>query len=175
VPVVPAAHYSCGGVWADGWGRTTMARLFAVGEVSCTGLHGANRLASTSLLEGVVWGERAADCIGSQLPSLPPHPPADIPPWRDEGLDEPDPALVTQDMIAIKHMMWNYVGLVRTTRRLDRALGELIELETSIEAFYRSARLTDSLLGLRNAVRTAVLVTSAAWQNRASMGAHYRE
>lgn len=175
VPVVPAAHYSCGGVWADVWGQTTVERLYAVGEVACTGVHGANRLASTSLLEGVVWGERSAAHIAGQLAGLAGHPADDIPPWRDDGLDEPDPALLQQDMSAIKHMMWNYVGLVRTTQRLDRALSELYHLETEIEGFYRSARLTDSLLGLRNAVRTAVLVTSAAWQNRNSVGAHYRE
>ena len=175
VPVVPAAHYQCGGVWVDEWGRTTIRHLYAVGEVSCTGVHGANRLASTSLLEGLVWGSRAAHHIAAHLPTGLLIPADDIPPWRDDGLEEPDPALISQDMTAIKHMMWNYVGLARTTRRLDRALSELYHLETEIESFYRTSRLTDGLIGLRNAVRTAILVASAAWQNKRSMGAHYRE
>lgn len=180
VPVVPAAHYACGGVWVDEWGRSTIDHLYAVGEVSCTGLHGANRLASTSLLEGVVWGQRVGDFIASHLHDdlainpgnrmrLP-----DIPPWQDEGLEEPDPALITQDMSVIRHIMWNYVGLVRTTSRLDRALRELHHLETEIERFYRCTRLSDGLIGLRNAVRTGVLVASAAWENRQSMGTHFR-
>jgi L-aspartate oxidase len=89
--------------------------------------------------------------------------------------DAPDPALIQQDMSSIKHIMWNYVGLVRTTPRLERALSELRHLETSIERFYRSTSLTDGVIGLRNAVRTAVLVAMAAWENKSSMGCHYRE
>ena len=116
VPVVPAAHYSCGGVWTDEWGRTTLENLYAVGEVSCTGLHGANRLASTSLLEGLVWGRRAAEDIVRCLPRRQRrHPADDIPAWQDTATEAPDPALIQQDMSAIKHIMWNYVGLVRTT------------------------------------------------------------
>jgi L-aspartate oxidase len=175
VPVVPAAHYACGGVWVNEWGQTTIDHLYAVGEVACTGLHGANRLASTSLLEGLVWGCRAAQHIRRTLPETPRPNPDDIPPWRDAGYEPPDPALISQDVSFIKHIMWNYVGLVRTTRRLERALQELRELETEIEEFYRVTRLTDSLIGLRNAVRTAVIVTAAAWENKLSMGCHYRE
>jgi len=175
VPVVPAAHYACGGVWVDEWGRTTIRHLFAVGEVSCTGVHGANRLASTSLLEGLVWGRRAAGFVAQNLPPGLTIDPADIPPWREDGAEPPDPALLSQDMSSIKHIMWNYVGLSRNTRRLERALSELYHLETEIERFYRTSNLTDGLIGLRNAVRTGILVASAAWQNRTSMGAHYRE
>jgi L-aspartate oxidase len=175
VPVVPAAHYACGGVWVDEWGQTTLRHLYAIGEVSCTGVHGANRLASTSLLEGLVWGSRAARTIAATLPPSLTTDPANIPPWRDDGLDLPDPALISQDMASIKHVMWNYVGLARTTRRLDRALSELYHLETEIESFYRTSKLTDGLIGLRNAVRTAILTASAAWQNKRSMGAHFRE
>lgn len=175
VPVVPAAHYACGGVWVDENGRTTIRHLFAVGEVSCTGLHGANRLASTSLLEGLVWGSRAAKYIGDALPPSLTVAPDDIPSWRADGVDEPDPALITQDMTTIKSIMWNYVGLARTTRRLERALSELYHLETEIESFYRTTTLTDGLIGLRNAVRTAILTAQAAWQNRTSVGSHYRE
>jgi L-aspartate oxidase len=175
VPVVPAAHYACGGVWVDEWGRTTIEDLFAIGEVSCTGLHGANRLASTSLLEGLVWGHRAADWIHQHINSQRPIEPDEIPPWSDDGLEPPDQALISQDMSSIKHIMWNYVGLVRTTRRLSRALRELHHLETEVETFYWHTVLSDDLIGLRNAVRTAVIVASAAWENRTSMGAHYRE
>jgi L-aspartate oxidase len=175
VPVVPGAHYSCGGVWVDEWGLSTIERLYAIGEVACTGLHGANRLASTSLLEGLVWGKRAAQHIVQQHSDRS-TPDADlIPAWQYIGGEVPDPALIGQDMSVIKNMMWNYVGLVRTTDRLNRALRELRHLETEIERFYRSSRLTDGLIGLRNAVRTAVIVTMAAWENKQSLGCHYRE
>jgi L-aspartate oxidase len=175
VPVRPGAHYSCGGLWVDEWGRTTIDRLYAVGEVSCTGLHGANRLASTSLLEGLVWGHRAAQDILRHRSARAAHPAADIPPWKEEGVQPPDPALIQQDLSVIQHIMWHYVGLVRTTRRLERALRELRHLETEIEQFYRISTLTDELIGLRNAVRTAVIVAMAAWENKASVGCHYRE
>ena len=175
VPVVPAAHYFCGGVWVDDWGQTTHQHLYAVGEVSCTGLHGANRLASTSLLEGVVYGERAARHILEHLPAAHLHALADIPPWQDTGEYDPDPALISQDMSSIKHIMWNYVGLVRTEYRLARATRELRQLNFEIERFYRKTRLTDELIGLRNAVRAAIVVADAAWQNKQSRGAHYRE
>lgn len=175
VPVVPAAHYSCGGVWVDEWGQTTIQHLYAVGEVACTGLHGANRLASTSLLEGLVWGHQAARHIAPLLADLPSRSPADIPPWQEIGTTLPDPALISQDMSAVKHIMWNYAGLVRTTRRLEWALRKLRTQETEIEQFYQVSRLTDELIGLRNAVRTAVIVAAAAWENKASVGCHYRE
>jgi L-aspartate oxidase len=175
VPVRPGAHYSCGGVWADEWGRTPIDGLYAIGEVACTGLHGANRLASTSLLEGLVWGDRAArDIVASRSRRLA-HRPDDIPPWKDEGVQPADPALIQQDLSVIQHIMWHYVGLVRTTRRLERALRELRHLETEIEQFYRVTTLSDGLIGLRNAARTAVLVTMAAWTNKQSVGCHYRE
>ncbi|RIH87899.1 L-aspartate oxidase [Calidithermus roseus] len=175
VPVVPGAHYSCGGVWVDGWGQTTLQGLYAVGEVACTGLHGANRLASTSLLEGLVWGDRIARHIRGHLEERPLFDPERIPPWQNSGHSDPDPALVQQDMSVIKHIMWNYVGLVRTTPRLERALRELRHLETEIEGFYRNNRLSDGVIGLRNAVRTAILIAMAAWENKRSMGCHYRE
>ena len=175
VPVVPAAHYSCGGVWVDEWARTSIGNLYAVGEVACTGIHGANRLASTSLLEGVVWGNRAAQQILRDLPELAIPRRDDIPEWRDDSEFPPDPALIGQDMSNVKHVMWNYVGLIRTSHRLKRAIRELQHLEIEIEHFYRISKLSDSLLGLRNAARTALLVTQAAWENKQSMGCHYRE
>jgi L-aspartate oxidase len=175
LPVVPAAHYSCGGVWVDEHGRSTIERLYAVGEVSCTGLHGANRLASTSLLEGLVWGHRAARHIAEDLHAHDEHYYEDIPPWQPTGRDVPDPALIAQDVSSIKHIMWNYVGLVRTTPRLARAIQDLRNLEVEIERFYRAAAMTDELIGLRNAVRVALIVTLAAWENHESRGCHYRE
>ena len=175
VPVVPAAHYSCGGVWVDEWGQSTIQRLYAIGEVACTGVHGANRLASTSLLEGLVWGKRSAQHILSDhLTSANPYA-DDIPDWHDDSAVEPDPALISQDMSDIKHIMWNYVGLMRTPSRLKRAIRQLRNLEIEIEHFYRETHLSDSLLGLRNAIRTAIIVTFAAWGNKRSIGCHYRE
>jgi L-aspartate oxidase len=175
VPVVPAAHYLCGGVWTDEWGQTTINQLYAVGEVACTGVHGANRLASTSLLEGLVWGNRAAEHAGGGLRSQPSHSPPDIPSWEDYGSEPPDPALLSQDLSSIKHIMWNYVGLIRTTPRLRRAIRQLRNLETEIESFYRITGITDELIGLRNAIRTAIVLTLAAWENKRSMGCHHRE
>jgi L-aspartate oxidase len=175
LPVVPAAHYSCGGVWVDENGRSTLDRLYAVGEVSCTGVHGANRLASTSLLEGLVWGNRSARDIAASLEPRGATLFDDIPPWEPTGAEAPDPALVAQDVTSIKHIMWNYVGLVRTTRRLARAIRDLRNLEVEIERFYRAAALSDELIGLRNAIRVALIVTLAAWENRESRGCHYRE
>ena len=173
-PVVPAAHYFCGGVWSDHWGRTTLRNLYAIGEVSCTGVHGANRLASSSLLEGLVWAVLAAEYIVKISDIVPRPKPIDYPVWQALGNELPDPALINQDMTTIKNIMWNYVGLVRTTSRLGRALRELRNLEFEIENFYRASKLTDNLIGLRNAVRAGIIVTSSAWENRQSLGCHYR-
>ncbi len=175
IPVVPAAHYFCGGVLVDLWGRTTLPGLYAVGEVSCTGLHGANRLASTSLLEGLVWGYRAARDIQSHTEEPLPDE-KDVPPWDDSGLIyDTDPTLVQGDMQTIRNLMWHYVGLVRSEYRLHRAVRELRHLWMEIEDFYRKSRLTDGLIGLRNSVQVALIVARAARQNRRSRGSHFRE
>jgi len=175
IPVVPAAHYFIGGVWVDTWGRSSILNLYAAGEVSCTGVHGANRLGSASLLEGLVWGHRAADDALQNLADLPVDP-DNIPPWADPGsVDEVDPALIVQDLTTIKYIMWNYVGLVRSQRRLERAMEDLTQLRSDISRFYRRVRISDSLIGLRNSVETAILIASAAWEDRRSIGAHYRE
>jgi len=175
IPVVPAAHYFCGGVWTDEWGHTTVDNLYAVGEVACTGVHGANRLASTSLLEGLVWGNRAAqDVVGRD--SLPVVAPAEVPRWEEEGLEEEaDPALIRRDMRTIQHTMWHYVGLVRSTKRLARALRDLNHLKEEVENFYRTTRLNDALIGLRHGVQAALIVAEAAQHNRQSRGCHYRD
>ncbi len=175
IPVVPAAHYFCGGVHVDEWGRTTVDCLYAAGEVSCTGVHGANRLASTSLLEGLVWGDRAARDIASRddlcLVSR-----DRIPQWENVGdRGEPDPALIHRDRRTIQATMWLYVGLVRNTHRLARALHDLDHLCHVIDRFYRATQLNDEVIGLRNMAQSARIVTQAAWHNRRSCGVHYRE
>ncbi len=176
IPVVPAAHYFCGGVLVDLNGRSSIENLYAVGEVSCTGLHGANRLASTSLLEGLTWGYRAALEIASRLKGGTDSLPVDsIPPWDESGLTaEPDPALIQGDMQTIQNIMWHYVGLVRNGDRLSRAIRELRHLWNEIETFYRTTRLSDGLIGLRNAVEAALVVAQAARHNPRSRGAHFR-
>jgi L-aspartate oxidase len=173
--VVPAAHYSCGGVLVDLWGRTSLSGLHAAGEVACTGVHGANRLASTSLLEGLVWGDRTGRDIQGERGRRP-LAEERVPAWDTSDLRyDPDPALIQGDMQTIRNVMWHYVGLVRSGYRLIRAIRELSTLWLSIEDFYRRARLTDGLIGLRNAVQAAILVARAARHNRASRGCHYRD
>ncbi len=178
IPVVPAAHYFCGGVAVDEWGRSSIQNLYAVGEVSCTGLHGANRLASTSLLEGLVWGNRAALDIESRLSSdSRPATPSlqEVPPWDESGLTEDsDSALIQGDMQTIQNIMWHYVGLIRSSDRLSRAISELRHMQNEIENFYSVTRLSDGLIGLRNAVEVAFIVAQAARHNRQSRGCHYR-
>jgi L-aspartate oxidase len=175
IPVVPAAHYFCGGVWTDEWGRTTIRNLYAVGEVACTGVHGANRLASTSLLEGLVWGDRAARDVAARG-SAPVVQAEEVPRWEEEGLEEEaDPALIWRDMRTIQHTMWHYVGLARSGRRLARAVGDLNHLQEEIDDFYRTTRLNDALIGLRHSVQAALIVAEAAQRNRKSRGCHYRD
>jgi L-aspartate oxidase len=175
IPVVPAAHYFCGGVLVDSWGRTTIEGLYAAGEVSCTGVHGANRLASTSLLEGLLWGDRAGRDIAGRA-DLARVAAGDVPPWEDVGNNAlADPVLVYRDRRNIQHVMWLYVGLARNTRRLARALRELNHMWEAIDSFYRATRLSDDLIGLRNLAQAAWVVTRAAWHNRHSRGAHFRE
>jgi L-aspartate oxidase len=174
VPVVPAAHYSCGGVAVDLEGRSTLEHLYAAGEVSCTGVHGANRLASTSLLEGLLWGWRAGKAAAAALPAERGSPVSQVRPWQPEN--EPvDSALIAQDWMVVRHTMWNYVGLLRSEKRLHRAGRILGELQVEIEDFYRRGTMSDELLGLRNGVQTALAIHRAASENRVSRGCHYRE
>jgi L-aspartate oxidase len=178
IPVVPAAHYFCGGVLVDEWGLSSIENLYAVGEVSCTGIHGANRLASTSLLEGLVWGNRAGQHIERSLDQrlLSRTEFENVPPWDESGLvADADPALIQGDMQTIQNIMWHYVGLVRSAERLSRAIRELRHLWNEIETFYRTTKLDDGLIGLRNAVEVALIVAQAALHNRQSRGCHYRQ
>ena len=170
VPVVPAAHYACGGIGVNLWGRTSLKRLYAVGEGSCTGVHGANRLASTSLLECVVWGYIAGNDVAKLRDGDDYFP--DTEEWKPET-EIVDPALIAQDWLTIKNTMWNYVGLIRTRQRLLRAATILRHLQTEIEQFYQKAKLTDEIIGLRNGVQAAIAVTSATLETRQSQGTHY--
>ena len=166
IPVVPAAHYSCGGVQVDIWGKTSLKCLYAAGEVAATGLHGANRLASTSLLEGLVWGIRSAKDIAGSFNGNRPYKESDIPPWQfPERTEEVDPALIHQDWVSIKSTMWNYVGIIRTFRRLQRAWADIGYLKNRVDDFYRRAQLVPMVINLRNGVRTARIVAEAALKN----------
>ncbi|CAN5307358.1 L-aspartate oxidase [soil metagenome] len=174
VPVVPAAHYSCGGVAVDLHGCTNVIGLRAIGEVSCTGVHGANRLASTSLLEAITWGYQAAEGARAQRDENPMPDHYQVAPWQLEN-EEVDPTLIQQDWSTIRMTMWNYVGLERTTKRLNRALKILRELQFEIESFYRRGKLSDDIIGLRNGVQAAIAVTHSAFRNRVSRGGHFRK
>jgi L-aspartate oxidase len=173
IPVVPAAHYSCGGIATDTWGRTTVDRLRAVGEVACTGLHGANRLASTSLLECLVWGTRAGQQAAEHIQKGCKFYFPRIADWRYEH-EPADPALIAQDWLTIQQTMWNYVGLIRSEKRLNRAMRVLRELDLEIARFYEKCEVSDSIIGLRNGILTSLLILEAADQARESRGCHYR-
>ena len=175
IPVVPAAHYTCGGVKTDMKGRTNLENLYAVGEVSCTGLHGANRLASTSLLEGLVFGHIAAeDIFNENTESDEIYPSDNIKDWN-LGERDIDVALITQDIQTLKQTMWNYLGLKRSKNRLARARAMFGELTEEIHKFYKHAKLRDDLIGLRNAVEVGQMVLNASVRNKKSTGCFYRE
>jgi L-aspartate oxidase len=171
IPVVPAAHYSCGGVHTDLDGRTNVRHLNAIGESACTGLHGANRLASTSLLECLTGARACAAADASDLAADSSKPPA--PRVWSSPARPADPTLVAQDLQLIRQTMWNYAGVVRSPKRLARARRILLELREEIQSFYRDCRLSADLIGLRNAVQTALLVVHAASLNPISRGCHY--
>ena len=174
IPVVPAAHYCCGGVFVDSWGRSSLKGLYAVGEVACSGVHGANRLASTSLLEGLVWGTRAVKYIASHFSPEAPYKPSDIHRWYypndEEGIDQ---ALINQDWLYIRSTMWNYAGIIRTSKRLERARADLDYLRHRIEKFYKEARMDAKVVSLKHGIQVAQLITYAALSNPVSRGAHY--
>lgn len=171
IPVVPAAHFACGGVHTDLHGRTNIRHLNVIGETGCTGLHGANRLASTSLLECLTSARftAAADVVDIQRGGF--HLPAPRP-W-ESPVREADPVLVRQDLQQVQTTMWNYAGVIRSPKRLTRARRILLELREEIQSFYRGCRLTRELVELRNAVQTALLVVHAASLNPVSKGCHF--
>jgi L-aspartate oxidase len=173
IPVVPAAHYTCGGVKTDLSGRTNLKDLLAVGEVACNGLHGANRLASTSLLEGVTFGYIAAENLLNEFDSEELYDLDRIRDWK-KGLEAIDLGLVAQDIQTIKQTMWNYLGLTRSKNRLARARAMFREMSDEIHKFYRHAALHDELIGLRNGVEVANMVLTASVLNKSSIGCFYR-
>jgi L-aspartate oxidase len=174
LPVAPTAHFFCGGIDVDSWGRTSIKNMFAIGETSHTGIHGANRLASTSLLECLLWGKRCAAYIVNHMMDTQLFDPKKIRPWTYTHKEEKfDPALIQQDWITLKSIMWNYVGIIRTTRRLERAVKDLMYLQFRIDQFYKDLLVCDELIGLRNGVGTALIIAQAALNNKHSDGAHY--
>ena len=172
VPVVPAAHYTCGGVVVDRQGRTDVSGLYAVGEVSYTGLHGANRLASNSLLECLVYGWSAAGDIHDYLQQAALA--ESLPPWDESRVDNSDESVVIQhNWHELRRLMWDYVGIVRTTKRLERALRRISLLQQEIDEYYARFRICNNLLELRNLVQVAELMVRSAMTRKESRGLHY--
>ncbi len=174
IPIVPAAHYICGGIKVDLYGRTSLKNLYATGEVSCTGLHGSNRLASTSLLEGLLWGKESAEDIINNFKEINRERFNEIPDWKlPEHVEEFDPLLLKQDLQAIQLTMWNYAGIVKTKKGLERAQADLNYYSHRIFKFYKEAKLNRDIIELRNAIVSALLIVSSALHNDNSRGCHY--
>ena len=172
VPVVPAAHYTCGGVVIDKHGRTDIDGLYAIGEVSCSGLHGANRMASNSLLECVVYAHSAYKDIKKQLPET--TIPASLPSWDESQVtDSDEEVVVSHNWDEIRRFMWDYVGIVRSTKRLERAQNRVRLLQTEINEYYGNFRLTNNLIELRNLSLVASLIIESALRRKESRGLHY--
>ncbi|EKD1002488.1 L-aspartate oxidase [Escherichia coli] len=172
VPIVPAAHYTCGGVMVDDHGRTDVKGLYAIGEVSYTGLHGANRMASNSLLECLVYGWSAAEDITRRMPDA--HGVSTLPPWDESRVENPDERVVIQhNWHELRLFMWDYVGIVRTTKRLERALRRITMLQQEIDEYYAHFRVSNNLLELRNLVQVAELIVRCAMMRKESRGLHF--
>ncbi|MDD5066079.1 MAG: L-aspartate oxidase [bacterium] len=175
IPVVPAFHFICGGIKVDEWARTSMRGLFAVGEVSCTGIHGANRLASTSLLEGLVWAGRCIKyiCANKDQFRFPVRCRIKVPKREKSSAGPADPAWIKKDWTNLKNIMWNYVGLVRSSSRLNRAYRDLKNLKHAIDDFYKDYSLDRDVIELYNGIQTAIIIVKHALKNKQSRGTHY--
>lgn len=172
IPIVPAAHYTCGGVMVDQHGRTDLDGLYAIGEVSYTGLHGANRMASNSLLECLVYGWSAAEDIIKRLPHVKHS--ASLPLWDESRVDNSDEQVVIQhNWHELRLFMWDYVGIVRTTKRLERALRRINMLQQEIDEYYANFRISNNLLELRNLAQVAELIVRSAMARKESRGLHF--
>lgn len=170
IPVVPAAHYTCGGLITDLDGRTDVEDLYAIGEVSCTGLHGANRLASNSLLECLVFSE----AVEKHLRTQPAHAIADLPAWDESRVTNADEeVIISHNWEELRRFMWDYVGIVRSNKRLERALHRINLLKGEIHEYYANFRISNDLIELRNLVQTAELIVRCASLRQESRGLHY--
>lgn len=170
IPVVPAAHYMCGGVVVDEHGRTSIPNLYAIGETACTGLHGACRLASNSLLEGLVFASRAAKVVGESANQIP----ASVTSWSSgDATDSDDAIVVALNWEEIRRFMWSYVGIVRSDKRLERALHRIELLRKEIREYYLDFKITPNMLELRNLALVAHLIVESARRRKESRGLHY--
>lgn len=172
IPVVPAAHYQCGGVLTDEFGRTSITGLYASGEVACTGLHGANRLASNSLLEALVFSHRAEKDAADYIRHVGWK--EDIPDWDASGTARPQEwVMISHNREELRRVMWNYVGIVRSSLRLDRAFRRTHLLYEETEDFYRRSLVSAGLCELRNMIAVAYLIIRSAQMRRESRGLHF--
>ncbi|NBU99444.1 MAG: FAD-binding protein, partial [Spirochaetia bacterium] len=175
IPVVPTAHYMCGGVETDVYGRTNIKNLYCVGEVACTGVHGGNRLASNSLLEGLVFAHRIAGNISENIDSLQfTNGHQNVPLWDKEGLKNTEEwVLISHDLYEIKTIMSDYVGIVRSNLRLERAKRRVSLIEEEVRDYYNRTIITNQLLELRNLTQVAQLIINSALLRKESRGLHF--